>query len=184
MSITRVSVDKDNPVEGYEQGVNKNADGLDARGYFIQSDTSNDTNVLVTRDNSDNLTLQDVANPTPTTLTDILSRITPAQHAALRQLIHLADGVGGPMEGWASGSFREVLPTNNPFPTSVIWYTDNTKTKKIVAKLITFDGQKRVTQVQWGAYAADGTTVIVTVTDTIVYTGGQPFENTRTRTVV
>ena len=109
--------------------------------------------------------------------------ISEVQHAALRQLVHLADGVGGPMEEWASGSFREVLPANNPFPTSVIWYTDNTKTKKIVAKLITFDGQKRVTQVQWGAYQSDGVTVIVTVTDTLTYSGSNPFEINRTRTV-
>ena len=34
--------------------------------------------------------------------------ITADQHAALRQLIHLADGIGGPFEGFLSGAYREV----------------------------------------------------------------------------
>ena len=109
--------------------------------------------------------------------------ITPTQHELLRQLIHLADGVGGPMDGWPSGSFRELLPANSPFPTSVIWYTDATKAFKIVEKLIAFDSQFRVTSVLWAVYAADGTTALSTVTDTITYSGAAPFEINRTRTV-
>jgi hypothetical protein len=177
VSITRRPFETRDGVEGYIEDDSRNADAPDVRGVYLQSDTSNDADVLVTRDNSDNLTFQDVPNPTPTTLSDLLSRITPAQHAALRQLIHLADGVGGPMEDWASGSYRETLPANSPFPTSVIWYTDNTKTFKIIEKLITFDGQYRVTQVLWAVYASDGVTVIA-------YSGTLPFELNRTRTVV
>ena len=107
--------------------------------------------------------------------------VSPTEHAALRQLIHLADGVGGPMEAWASGAYRQILPAADPFPTSIIWWTDATLTKKIVSKLVTFDGQKRVTALQWASYAADGTTVIATVTDSITYSS--VFEVNRTRTV-
>jgi hypothetical protein len=107
--------------------------------------------------------------------------ITPADHETLRQLIHLADGVGGPMDGWPSGSFRELLPLGSPFPTLVTWWTDAGKTKKIVEKLITFDAQKRVTAIKWAVYDVDGTTVLAQVTDAISYS--TVFETSRTRTV-
>ena len=71
MAITRVTLDKDNPVEGYEQGVDRNTDAGDLRGLYLQNDTSNDTNVLVSRDASDNMTLQDGVVTTPVTLSDV-----------------------------------------------------------------------------------------------------------------
>ena len=37
--------------------------------------------------------------------------INPLEHAKLRQLVHLADGQGGPWEGFLSGAYRETLPT-------------------------------------------------------------------------
>lgn len=101
-------------------------------------------------------------------------------HALVRQLIHLANN--GPMEHWASGAYRETLPLAAAFPTSFIWYEDATKAKKIVAKLVTFDAQHRVTAIQWSAYDTDGTTVLAQVIDTISYSG--PFETGRTRTIL
>ncbi len=59
MAITRVSIDKDNPVEGWEQGVNPNTDAADFRGVYLQNDTSNDTTTLLSRDAADNMTLED-----------------------------------------------------------------------------------------------------------------------------
>lgn len=106
--------------------------------------------------------------------------ISEPQHNALRVLIHLADGVGGPMENFASGAYREILPVADPFPTSIIWWESNAKLKKIVEKLITWTGAFPTT-IQWKAYDTDGTTVLATVTDAITYSG--PFEADRTRTI-
>lgn len=106
--------------------------------------------------------------------------ISDTQHAALRQLIHLADG-SGPFEEFASGAYKEVLPVANPFPTSVIWYESVAKTEKIVEKTITYNGNKTPATITWEAYDTDGTTVLATVSDTISYSG--VFETSRTRTV-
>lgn len=101
-------------------------------------------------------------------------------HKTIRQLIHLADGVGGPMEGFTSGAYREITPTN-PFPTSIIWYDDVTKTKKIVEKTLTYNANKTINTLQWKVYDTDGVTVLATVTDTISYSG--VFETSRTRAI-
>lgn len=105
--------------------------------------------------------------------------ITENQHNALRVLIHLADGVGGPMESFASGAYREITPTT-AFPTSIIWWESNSKLKKIVEKTITYTGAFPTT-IQWEAYDTDGSTVLATVTDTVVYSGA--FEINRTRAI-
>lgn len=108
--------------------------------------------------------------------------LTPAQHATLRQLIHLADGVGGPMEGFPTNAYREILPASAPFPTSVIWWTSAAKVAKYVEKSITYNLNKTPSIIQWKAYATDGVTVLATVTDTITYSG--PFELYRVRGIV
>ncbi len=99
-----------------------------------------------------------------------------------RQLILLADGVGGPMEGFPSGAVRQTLPTGSPFPTVITWWTDATLTLKLLQKDITFDSIKRVTQIRWSLYKPDGLTVLRTVTDVITYS--TVFETRRTRTVI
>ena len=104
--------------------------------------------------------------------------ISETQHKTLRQLIHFIDN--GPAEGFATGAYRETLPSANPFPTSVIWYTDSGKTDKIVEKLITYTGVNPTT-IQWKMYDVDGSTVLATVTDAISYSG--VFETSRTRTI-
>lgn len=116
-------------------------------------------------------------------VTDVANNsISATDHETLRQLVHLADGVGGPMDGWPSGSYRETLPLGSPFPTTIIWWTDNTTTKKIVQKTITFNLSHLPTVIAWTVFASDGTTAIATVTDTITYTS-TVFEQSRTRTV-
>jgi hypothetical protein len=106
------------------------------------------------------------------------SGLSEAGHKVLRQLIHFIDN--GPAEGFASGAYRETLPSADPFPTSVIWYTDSGKTDKIVEKLITYTGVVP-TQIQWKMYDVDGSTVLATITDAISYSG--VFETSRTRTI-
>ena len=107
--------------------------------------------------------------------------ITAAQHKTLRQLIHLADD-DGPMEGFTSGAFEETLPANSAFPTSVIWWESSSKLKKYVETTITYDGAFFSTVV-YRAYDTDGTTVLVTLTDTYDYSPGR-LTPTRTRTWV
>ena len=110
---------------------------------------------------------------------DPAESFSEAQHNALRVLVHLADG-SGPMENFASDAFREILPSADPFPTSVIWWESSSKLKKIVEKTITYTGVFPTT-IEWKAYDTDGTSVLATVTDSITYSG--PFETSRTRTI-
>lgn len=101
-------------------------------------------------------------------------------HDAIRRLIHLADG-GGPFEGFVTGTYREILPLGNPFPTSITWWTSPLKTQKIVEKLITYNSNKTASTIIWKAYDNDGITVLATATDTISYSGA--IETSRTRNI-
>ena len=102
-----------------------------------------------------------------------------ASHRDLRNLIHFIDD--GPALGFASGAFKETLPSADPFPTSETWWESAAKLEKIVQLTITRDAQKKPTTEVWQMYDTDGVTVLETVTDTIVYSG--PFEATRTRAI-
>lgn len=102
------------------------------------------------------------------------SGVTEAAHKALLQLIHFIDE--GPAEGFASGATKTT--TGTVFPTQELWRrADSTK---LVEVNITWTGAVPTT-VQWKIYAADGTTVLATVTDTITYAG--VFETSRTRAI-
>ena len=109
---------------------------------------------------------------------DFITKRQWDQHAALRQLIHLADE-GGPFELFADGSFLETLPAGNPFPTSAIWYTDATKSAKIVEKLITRNPNQTPSTIVRKVYDTDGSTVLATATDTISYSGIIEISRTR-----
>lgn len=105
------------------------------------------------------------------------SGITASAHNALRQLIHFIDE--GPTDGFASGSYSESSFTGARLD-SVIWYVDNTKVDKIVEfNALTFNGIFPLTE-EWKMYDTDGSTVLITLLDTITYNGA--FEATRTRT--
>ena len=106
--------------------------------------------------------------------------ITPFEHQTLRQLIHFIDE--GPGDGFASGAFKEILPPSNPFPTSITWYLDVAKTKKLVEKFITYTNTAFPTTIHWNMYDYDGVTIVHTVIDTITY--NDAFEGTRTRSII
>ncbi len=110
-------------------------------------------------------------------LSDSATGISSANHAALRQLIHLADGKGGPFEEFLSGAYREIL--GGVFPTSVIWWESSAKLEKIVEKNITRNSNQTPSSIEWKVYDIDGVTVLATATDSISYTG--IFETSRTR---
>jgi len=163
----------------YPSTVNPSEDALDIRGIVIQNDTSNDEDVVISRDASDNLTFQDGVVSGTKTLTELLaggSGLTESAHKVLRQLIHFIDD--GPAEGFASGAYKEV--TGGMFPTAIIWYVDDTKAAKIVEKNITWTGVNATTIV-WKVYADDGSTLLATVTDAVTYSG--ILETSRTRTI-
>ena len=104
--------------------------------------------------------------------------INEEEHKILRHLIHFIDD--GPGGGFASGAYKEILPAGSPFPTAHTWYESAAKTQKIVELLITYSGAFPTTEV-WQMYDDDGSTVLVTVTDTITYHG--VFETSRTRVI-
>lgn len=98
-------------------------------------------------------------------------------HELLQQLIHLSNDDGPRGIKWPNNLVRDVGPT--PFATASIWWTDNTRTKRIVDWEIVAGGAIFPTAIQWRAYADDGVSVIESYTDTISYAG--IFETTRVR---
>lgn len=104
--------------------------------------------------------------------------LTEDRHKALRHLIHFIEE--GPAENFISGAYKETFPSATPFPTSVTWWESSSKLKKIVERTITWTGVSPTTD-QWAMYDTDGTSVLVTVSDAISYSG--VFETTRTRTI-
>ena len=105
--------------------------------------------------------------------------ITPQEHETLRQLIHFVDE--GPGDGFASGAFKEVLPSGSPFPTQITWYLNVAKTQKLVEKFVTYNASHFPVQILWNMYDYDGITIVHTVIDTITY--NTAFEATRTRSI-
>lgn len=101
--------------------------------------------------------------------------LTADQHKTLLQLIHFIDE--GPAEGFASGATKTIAGSI-VFPTQILWRRADTT--KLVEQNITWTGPTP-TVVQWRMYAADGVTVLATVTDTITYSGA--FETGRTRAI-
>lgn len=107
--------------------------------------------------------------------------LTPSDHEILRQAIHFLEE--GPGDGFATGAFKEILPLGSPFPLSIIWYFDSTKTKKIVEKLITRNSDQFPTDITVNIYDTDGITIAHSITDNITYTN-TAFESSRTRTII
>ena len=103
-----------------------------------------------------------------------LGVLTSAQHEAVLQLIHFIDE--GPAEGFTTGATKTV--TGGAFPTNIVW--KRADTTKLVEQNITWTGILPTT-VEWKVYAANGTSVLATVTDTISYSG--PFETGRSRSI-
>jgi hypothetical protein len=99
----------------------------------------------------------------------------PTDHETLSQLIHLAEG-GGPFFGY-DNCVKDSGPW--PFITASVWWTDTTRTKKIVEKLIMRNPNSSPSTIQWVAYGHDGVSVVESMTDRILYSGA--FEVSRSR---
>lgn len=104
--------------------------------------------------------------------------ISEADHKILRQLIHFIDD--GPAEGFASGAYKETLPSGDPFPTSEIWWASDAKLKKIAELTITRNANKTPATEAWKVYDGAGA-LLATVTDAISYSG--VIETSRMRAV-
>jgi hypothetical protein len=99
--------------------------------------------------------------------------ISENQHPTLLQLIHFLDE--GPAEGFGSAA---KTVTGSVFPTQTLWRrSDNSK---LVQQDVVWSGAVPTTVV-WRIFAADGVSVLATVTDTITYAG--VFETGRTRVI-
>jgi hypothetical protein len=103
--------------------------------------------------------------------------ITPFDHMLLRQLVHLADVDGPRGIEWASGYLREQGPF--PFPTASIWWTDSSKSKKLMEQVVVRNPIRLITTSSWRVFDFDGVTVVDSFTDLITYRG--VVETSRTR---
>jgi len=170
----------------WDEPVSVLSDGIKLGAVFLVESGKDDTLAALWRDGN-SLRFRDETNPgvagSGHTLTELLAGaagITENQHKALRQLIHFIDS--GPAEGFATNAYAEILPSGNPFPTSVIWWESSSKIKKIVELTATRNANKTPATEVWKMYDTNGSTVLVTVTDTISYSG--VFETSRIRTIV
>lgn len=167
---------------GFPALLDPNEDAPEMQGWFLQPpspSTSRDEEVYARRDSSGNLVLRDAVGGTEYDLETLAAGsagMTQAQHKVLRQLIHFLDD--GPAEGFTSGAYKETL--GGVFPTSEIWYESSAKSNKIVELTMTWSGVK-IAQEVWKLYDTDGSTVLWTITDAILYSG--VFETSRTRTI-
>jgi len=159
-------------------GMDETEDALSGRGFYFQPTGGPADEAVAAWRDGDDLKLQDKTTG-PHTLQELAtggSGLTAEGHKVLRQLIHFIEA--GPAEGFASGAYQEI--TGTVFPTAIVWWESSAKLKKIVERLLTWTGINLTTD-QWKVYAADGVTVLATVTDAISYSG--VFETNRTRTI-
>jgi hypothetical protein len=90
----------------------------------------------------------------------------------VRKLSHLDRGP------WAISSYKEIV--GGIFPESVIWYTDSSKSFKIVEKEYSYNSNKSVSSIVWKVYNYNNV-VIRTMTEAMTYSG--IFETSRVRTI-
>jgi hypothetical protein len=143
----------------FPTSMDKNEDFVDARGYCVQNDTSNDEDVRVSRDASDNLTFQDGVVSGVKTLSDLLAGgMSPDTHRQLDQLVHELD----------EDYYEEHTYTGTKL-TNVTDWTDATKTTKVREAQLTYTG-RRLTGAVEIQYDASGVEV-ERLTSTVTYVG-------------
>jgi hypothetical protein len=151
----QVSDEEDIPAE-----IEPEEDAIEVAGVYLQRPGARDTQVLMSRDLSDNLTFRDVASPTAKTLSDLVSRLTEPQHDALDDLVH---GLAETHDVVVTRSAGKV--------TSVLARTQGASPKKIRETTLTRTASK-VSQVDLVQYDAAGLE-IQRLTGTITRTGGK-----------
>lgn len=172
MAIQKVTpVKQETGADDYEllnAPAKQNEDALNARGYFVQNDTSTDTTALITRDASNNMTFVDGVGG-PYTLAQLATGggLTEPQHEDLDTLAH-----------WlVETSWDEVLYTGNKVQNVTTWDSP-AKISKIRETQITYLGNK-VTQAIDIQYALGVETY--RIVENFTYTGNKITAVTRTR---
>lgn len=161
-------------VDQFPTELDAQEDYVECAGLVLNDPEHRDESTVLSR-LADDMLFRDGNNPNPIPLNDLL---TPSKHAALRQLTHFIHD--GPAEGFPSGTYREV--SGGLFPTSITWWESSEKTRKVVERTITWGTSPKLPiQDQWVMFAVDGLTSLITVTDTISYSG--ILEVYRTRTI-
>ncbi len=108
-------------------------------------------------------------------------RFSDIDHKVIRHLIHLAEH-GGPWDEFSTSPYREPKSGSGPWDHGYIWWESSSKSKKIVEKTINRNSNKTPSTIVWKVYDTDGSTVLVTATDTYAYTGGALTYDSITRT--
>jgi hypothetical protein len=151
--------------------INPNQDGVDCNALFLQSASSADSRVFVDRDSTD----QGLRFTEPTVGVKKLNRLVSnslsdtQSHQALLDIIHFLDD--GPGDGWASGAVRVRVGTG-PNAGGWVWYTSTAMTARIIDMTVTYPAGSILPQTKaWRLYAANGTSVIRTLTDTYTWNG-------------
>jgi len=117
-------------LDEFPTSLDANEDLVDARGVTLQNDTSDDEQVVISRDAADNLTFVD-AHMSVRTLTDLASGsgMTPADHRALDQLVHELDE-----------NFYEEYTYSGWRVTGVVVWDSTSKIRKIREHQYTYSG--------------------------------------------
>jgi hypothetical protein len=119
------------------------------------------------------LSINPVSSPNPVAVGDNDERVD--YH---RGVLFIEDG---PVEGFSSGTYKQILPGGVLFPTQAIWWESPAMLKKIAELNVTWSGVVPVTE-EWKIYDSTGS-LKRTVTDSIVYVNSL-YELNRTRVVV
>jgi hypothetical protein len=90
-----------------------------------------------------------------------LDNLDSVEHRALDQLVHEI----------AENSFEEFTYAGNRVISAIVW-VDASKTNKIREELYTYTGNK-ITTIVTNQYSKDGSTVVETLTETLVYSGSR-----------
>lgn len=115
-----------------------------------------------------------------------VSPTTPPQdleglHKTLRHLVHLAEE-GGPWDGFSAAPYQEFKTGSGPWDYGYIWWESSSKVNKIIEKTISYNANVTPSTIVWVVYDVDGSTALVTATDTYAYTGGALKPDSVTRT--
>lgn len=138
-------------------------DAIECAGVYLQDAGARDENVWIERNGND-LRFRDVSNPTPVTLTTLMSGggISEATHENLDTLTHRI----------AETSYLEVTRSSGQVTSVIVWETA-AKLKKIRETTITRSGGQVSTFVE-KHYDASGALITgQTITNTVTRSGGQ-----------
>lgn len=160
------------PNEEFDEQFHKNQDAADLRGVYLQNDTSDDGNVLVSRDASNNMTFTDSVTGTKT-----LAQLATAS-SGVTYYEFLLENDPTAETGTVDAAYTPTYSSNKI--TLEEWRRNDTTLIKSIA--YTYTGVRLDTEVR-KVFALDGTTIVAQVTWTYTYTGNSVTSASMTRDV-